>query len=111
MGLVVVVPTTEGAEAALMKAFSIQCLDMAVAETDVVLPSVPRLGGINNLVAQRVGFALDEVAIVDVQMRHAAGALGRSEEHTSELQSRRNLVCRLLLSKKKKTQHILRSAE
>src|SRR5690606_41937963 len=28
----------------------------------------------------------------------------RSEEHTSELQSRENLVCRLLLEKKKKTQ-------
>src|SRR5438067_9013775 len=29
--------------------------------------------------------------------------LGRSEEHTSELQSRFDLVCRLLLEKKKKT--------
>src|SRR5256885_13211987 len=29
---------------------------------------------------------------------------GRSEEHTSELQSPCNLVCRLLLEKKKKTQ-------
>src|SRR5690606_40988213 len=29
------------------------------------------------------------------------GALDRSEEHTSELQSRENLVCRLLLEKKK----------
>src|SRR5438874_8963122 len=29
---------------------------------------------------------------------------GRSEEHTSELQSRRDLVCRLLLEKKKKRQ-------
>src|SRR3989442_8727512 len=28
---------------------------------------------------------------------------GRSEEHTSELQSRPHLVCRLLLEKKKKT--------
>src|SRR5262245_62337292 len=28
---------------------------------------------------------------------------GRSEEHTSELQSLRHLVCRLLLEKKKKT--------
>src|SRR5690349_25167061 len=28
-------------------------------------------------------------------------AIGRSEEHTSELQSRRDLVCRLLLEKKK----------
>src|SRR5438105_9986057 len=30
---------------------------------------------------------------------------GRSEEHTSELQSRVDLVCRLLLEKKKKTKH------
>src|SRR5579871_4537709 len=30
--------------------------------------------------------------------------VGRSEEHTSELQSRRDLVCRLLLEKKKKIQ-------
>src|SRR2546430_13455684 len=34
---------------------------------------------------------------------------GRSEEHTSELQSQSNLVCRLLLEKKKKhLQHSLR---
>src|SRR5688572_32644663 len=31
---------------------------------------------------------------------------GRSEEHTSELQSQSNLVCRLLLEKKKKKQNI-----
>src|SRR5690606_41378032 len=31
----------------------------------------------------------------------ACGGVGRSEEHTSELQSRENLVCRLLLEKKK----------
>src|SRR5258707_7026892 len=30
----------------------------------------------------------------------------RSEEHTSELQSRQYLVCRLLLEKKKKTIHL-----
>src|SRR5688572_31089262 len=29
------------------------------------------------------------------------GVVGRSEEHTSELQSQSNLVCRLLLEKKK----------
>src|SRR3712207_7853865 len=33
--------------------------------------------------------------------RHRAGPV-RSEEHTSELQSRQYLVCRLLLDKKKK---------
>src|SRR5260370_18619444 len=35
--------------------------------------------------------------------RRAAGSRGRSEEHTSELQSHLNLVCRLLLEKKKHT--------
>src|SRR3989475_7787557 len=35
----------------------------------------------------------------------ATGVIGRSEEHTSELQSQSNLVCRLLLEKKKKKQH------
>src|SRR3712207_9016266 len=32
--------------------------------------------------------------------------LARSEEHTSELQSRQYLVCRLLLEKKKYTSHL-----
>src|SRR5690349_22104875 len=32
----------------------------------------------------------------------ASAAESRSEEHTSELQSRRDLVCRLLLEKKKR---------
>src|SRR5688572_32117093 len=34
-------------------------------------------------------------------------ATGRSEEHTSELQSQSNLVCRLLLEKKKKNRLII----
>src|SRR5437868_12711577 len=34
------------------------------------------------------------------ERRDARGSLGRSEEHTSELQSRFDLVCRLLLEKK-----------
>src|SRR5205085_11953234 len=34
-----------------------------------------------------------------------SGNASRSEEHTSELQSQSNLVCRLLLEKKKKTMH------
>src|SRR5687768_18299047 len=35
-----------------------------------------------------------------------AEVAGRSEEHTSELQSRLHLVCRLLLEKKKHKKHI-----
>src|SRR5688572_4709225 len=38
----------------------------------------------------------------DVKMLTEAGGAPRSEEHTSELQSQSNLVCRLLLEKKKK---------
>src|SRR5438093_10366733 len=52
-------------------------------------------------------------AIVDVQVgvaRELGGDDGpghRSEEHTSELQSLTNLVCRLLLEKKKKNSFTL----
>src|SRR6266700_5663710 len=38
---------------------------------------------------------------------YARAGNDRSEEHTSELQSRENLVCRLLLEKKKKKQMML----
>src|SRR2546422_10569399 len=39
------------------------------------------------------------------QMPPSVSYLWRSEEHTSELQSRLHLVCRLLLEKKKKVIH------
>src|SRR5207302_4027512 len=47
------------------------------------------------------------VGIEATLLREGAGAAdvsanSRSEEHTSELQSRENLVCRVLLEKKKK---------
>src|SRR2546429_5205270 len=37
-----------------------------------------------------------------LHVRHVPDVLVRSEEHTSELQSRLHLVCRLLLEKKKR---------
>src|SRR3712207_6952758 len=59
----------------------------------------------------RIG-AVDPAAVeaVDLRRRHGGGRrrrrrrppVVRSEEHTSELQSRQYLVCRLLLEKKKK---------
>src|SRR3712207_8620550 len=42
--------------------------------------------------------------VLEVPVLQPGEALGRSEEHTSELQSRQYLVCRLLLEKKKKQQ-------
>src|SRR5687768_17805750 len=64
----------------------------------------------------------DHVVLEDITLAFEAGRLSgivgpngagkttcfnvlRSEEHTSELQSRLHLVCRLLLEKKKKTQN------
>src|SRR3712207_8125571 len=45
------------------------------------------------------------------QLRSAGNRVPRrSEEHTSELQSRQYLVCRLLLEKKKNTQQSTRSS-
>src|SRR5688572_33347006 len=40
-----------------------------------------------------------------INSRTASGTKARSEEHTSELQSQSNLVCRLLLEKKKKKKY------
>src|SRR5690606_39888915 len=56
-----------------------------------------------------LGIHLDHLQVLDGHAfaPHASGKRlpleHRSEEHTSELQSRENLVCRLLLEKKKKT--------
>src|SRR3712207_7344069 len=71
-----------------------QLVDAAVGE-------VGRAGGVEGggdggLV---LGGELAQPALVRVTA--AADEVGRSEEHTSELQSRQYLVCRLLLEKKK----------
>src|SRR3712207_7682625 len=50
-----------------------------------------------------LGEGADRRPALEGELRHAARAEGdapRSEEHTSELQSRQYLVCRLLLEKK-----------
>src|SRR5690606_40682752 len=57
-------------------------------------------GRVDHLLANAALLAADRYADVDL-VAHLGGATVRSEEHTSELQSRENLVCRLLLEKKK----------
>src|SRR5207247_9463087 len=47
--------------------------------------------------------ALERTGIDPLPEPMAEGVVTRSEEHTSELQSRVDLVCRLLLEKKKQT--------
>src|SRR5690606_39542654 len=51
-------------------------------------------------VRQQEGNRLSRPQTEAVEGVGGLGDLGRSEEHTSELQSRENLVCRLLLEKK-----------
>src|SRR5438046_7347898 len=62
------------------------------------LPAAPPATAINRATPGRslsAGFVVPRTA----------ARRGRSEEHTSELQSLTNLVCRLLLEKKKKRNH------
>src|SRR3712207_8237020 len=65
--------------------------------------AVHRCGCLSNasFVAHRV-FLLGRVFLGALSLRPSLIGLIRSEEHTSELQSRQYLVCRLLLEKKKK---------
>src|SRR3712207_7813226 len=56
---------------------------------------------------RRAGPGLDGARRAEGGVRvHRGGRPGRSEEHTSELQSRQYLVCRLLLEKKKNIKYI-----
>src|SRR3712207_6859122 len=59
-------------------------------------PRLPHVVGLDG------GDRLTHLLPVGADVLHGAGA-DRSEEHTSELQSRQYLVCRLLLEKKKQT--------
>src|SRR5258707_11065305 len=56
----------------------------------------------NIRVGSKIGGRIDKVLVREGDPVEAGQVLIRSEEHTSELQSRQYLVCRLLLEKKKK---------
>src|SRR5438874_3409240 len=81
------------------------------AVTDVLEEELSTIQGLRTLSSSSseensqitLEFTLDravDVAAQDVRDK-VSRVRGRSEEHTSELQSRRDLVCRLLLEKKK----------
>src|SRR3712207_8884936 len=61
---------------------------------------VPRIPGVHTLPGVPVADARLAQGLQSAPEAHAS----RSEEHTSELQSRQYLVCRLLLEKKKNIQ-------
>src|SRR5690606_40508345 len=66
------------------------------SDVRVAIDNVPR----NVNVSANVDPALQALNEFEAKARAAAENAARSEEHTSELQSRENLVCRLLLEKK-----------
>src|SRR3989442_7371986 len=73
----------------------------------VDVPAEPAAEALHDDALRRLPHLRDEPAlagvVADVGER---GRLGRSEEHTSELQSRPHLVCRLLLEKKKSLSYL-----
>src|SRR5690554_98341 len=60
------------------------------------------IGQLLHLLGRLVVRVLGQLAVL-LQLLQLLHAVARSEEHTSELQSRPHLVCRLLLEKKKLT--------
>src|SRR2546427_2450516 len=56
---------------------------------------------LNLAAGQRAELPIGALVLLQARVDRLVGARLRSEEHTSELQSQSNLVCRLLLEKKK----------
>src|SRR2546427_8276036 len=80
------------------------------ATEDVSLNGSPTVSPMTVASWRGVPFCLSSTSTIFLALSQAPPALAmkmawyRSEEHTSELQSQSNLVCRLLLEKKKKKQ-------
>src|SRR3712207_8610255 len=72
-------------------------LDLGSDHADATIPA---------LVENRLAGLLGEGLEIDLLLRVLVVASPRSEEHTSELQSRQYLVCRLLLEKKKSLPYV-----
>src|SRR5260370_3490315 len=64
-----------------------------------------RMAGYSSLAIRRTRSPHQRMEQASVRYGSNGLLWGRSEEHTSELQSHLNLVCRLLLEKKKNREH------
>ena len=80
-------------------------------KTDSLKEEIKKLGGKRALIlsGRSVADKTESVQRVENFLGEVSVAAYRSEEHTSELQSLVNLVCRLLLEKKKVKERLLTS--
>src|SRR6266436_8703083 len=81
-------------------------LHVGYSEAARLLGPEPAAGPMAQLIVWARGLAPDAIDLIHIRDWHDPGDPAqrehlRSEEHTSELQSRLHLVCRLLLEKKK----------
>src|SRR3712207_8609956 len=77
------------------------------AASRVTHPGVVAIYAVGDLPDGRPYLAMQLVEGEPLDKILAGGPVPRSEEHTSELQSRQYLVCRLLLAKKKRNDSII----
>src|SRR5205807_9714939 len=70
---------------------------------DAIYLSAPKAGAKHEEATELRIYDISDVTQADIRPTNSLVEVIRSEEHTSELQSPCNLVCRLLLEKKKKT--------
>src|SRR5690625_6182345 len=77
------------------------CLSEQVTDTEIAafLTALRMKGETAEEIAGIVDVIRDQSEMSTIQLPNAMDNCGRSEEHTSELQSRGHLVCRLLLEK------------
>src|SRR5258705_8756043 len=87
--------------------YSVKACREMVAKLDALLDEngeLDRKKRPSGLLKAEREFIRNEIAYCRLDFEETAGTF-RSEEHTSELQSLRHLVCRLLLEKKKSCAH------
>src|SRR5258706_1497603 len=89
---------------AWQKALFEQCSEMMLSLVRLPQPVIARVQGVAVAAGCQL-VSMCDLAVAGEAAQFALPGIKRSEEHTSELQSLTNLVCRLLLEKKK-TQNI-----
>src|SRR5438105_7903095 len=84
---------------------SVKC-SLSVSTLPVSRSHRDRVGGLDSEDQEKTKYSPGFATFTEVPKKQSQASIssspGRSEEHTSELQSRVDLVCRLLLEKKKK---------